>query len=130
MRRLKPGMDLLERADQELTPEIFRPHIGQIFSFESGDEGQSKPARAFDLELVEVNASGRRRTNGGIAKGIRAEPFALLFILHGPEPLGRGLHRLVHERFSPSELFLSRVVAPQRAGRDGPGAVYYEAVFG
>lgn len=113
---------------QEFTPEAFLSHIGQVFSLESNETSQGEFRQPFKLELVEVNTHGMRAASG--KSEIRREPFSLLFILQGTMPLGRGLHRLVHEQFALSELFLSRVVAPQRAEQDGAGAVYYEAVFG
>ena len=94
------------------TAETFEPYVGQVLTFDPG---------GVQLELLKIS----RRNPGQLPDGFR-EPFALLFTLRSAEQLGKGLYRIVHDDFEPSEWLLTRVMAP---GRD-PRLAYYEAVFG
>jgi hypothetical protein len=94
------------------TADTFAPYVGQALVFD--------PA-GVQLELLKVS----RRNAGQVPAGFR-EPFSLLFVLRSAEPLGKGLYRIVHQDFEPSEWLLTRVMAP---GLD-PRQAYYEAVFG
>ena len=94
------------------TADTFLPYVGQVLTFDPG---------GVQLELLKVS----RRNPGQVPAGFR-EPFALLFVLRSAEPLGRGLYRIVHDDFEPSEWLVTRVMAP---GQD-PRLAYYEAVFG
>lgn len=120
----------MKEGIREFRPGTFRLHIGQVFRFEGLEGGENPSGETFELELVEVNTYGKSVMGGEPVDENRRESFSLLFILRGTTPLGRGLHRLAHEHFEPCELFLSRVVVPQRAVKDRPATVYYEAVFG
>jgi hypothetical protein len=94
------------------TADTFLPYVGQTLTFDPG---------SVQLELLNVS----RRNPGQVPAGFR-EPFALLFALRSAEPLGKGLHSIVHDDFEPADWFLTRVLAP---GRD-PRLAHYEAVFG
>lgn len=94
------------------TADTFTPYAGQVLTFDPG---------RVQLELLQIT----RRNVGQVPPGFR-EPFALLFMLHSGEQLGKGLYRIAHADFEPAEWFLTRVLAP---GRDSRQA-YYEAVFG
>lgn len=100
------------------TADTFSPYVGQVLTFKPSDLASGESAQ---LELLHVS----RRSSGPLPAGFR-EPFALLFALRSPQPLGKGLYEIVHEDFEPSAWLLTRVLAP---GRD-PRLAYYEAVFG
>jgi uncharacterized protein DUF6916 len=108
----------------EMTAEMWVPLVGEVFMFvpSAGDAGASAEPTA--LELLDVSQYASRTRSGN--QHPPREPFSLLFTLRSLTPLGKGLHRLVHEAFAPDDLLLSRVLVP---GRD-PRATYYEAVFG
>jgi hypothetical protein len=101
------------------TAELFLGRIGEVFRLTRSVESPGAVQASCELELIDVRR-GTRPTGARLR-----EPFALLFILRSRMPLGPGLHRLVHDAFAPDDLFLSRVVVPDR----DPRAIYYEAVF-
>src|SRR5215467_10885744 len=104
----------------QFTADIFAGYVGQIIEFErpgvSGDETTSRA----HMQLVEVS---RHR----IQKGLRREPFSLLFVMRGQSPLSYHLHRLHHPHFEACDLHLERVIAPKYQQAD-PAGMYYEAV--
>jgi hypothetical protein len=102
------------------TAELFVGRVGEVFRLMPSVESPDPALAPYELELIEVR---RGRTPAGATL---REPFALLFTLRSRTPLGPGLHRLVHDVFAPDDMFLSRVVVPER----DPRAIYYEAVFG
>ena len=102
------------------TAELFVGRVGEVFRLTPSVESPGAALAPYELELIDV-----RRGHNPAGATLR-EPFALLFTLRRGTPLGPGLHRLVHDGFAPDDLFLSRVVVPNR----DPRAIYYEAVFG
>jgi hypothetical protein len=113
----------------ELTAESFLPFEGQTLVFSRPAPKGSILSRTVALKLVKVDRHERvtrveARNAERYGKRARA-PFSLVLKLTGSEPLGDGLHRLVHRDFSGHQLFLSQV------GQPGPdGGLLYEAVFG
>src|SRR2546425_11668234 len=105
-------------AMEHYTAEVFESYVGQVFEFDPTADPQGDSGKRVQLELLEV-------TRSTPAPGYRP-PFALLFALRGPTPLGRGLHRVAHDDFEPCDWFVNRVVVH---GRD-PGTAYCQAVFG
>jgi hypothetical protein len=71
---------------------------------------------SLDLELVEVNDSGRQSSTQG------RSPFALLFKGDPDKGLPQQMYRIEHATLGAMELF----IVPVRADRDG---YYYEAIF-
>jgi len=113
----------------ELTAESFLPFEGQTLAFSRPVPKGSILSRTVELKLVKVEQHERvtrieAQNAGRYGKRARA-PFSLVLELTGSEPLGDGLHRLVHRDFSGHHLFLSQVGQP-RVG----SALLYEAVFG
>jgi hypothetical protein len=113
----------------ELTAESFLPFKGQTLVFSRPVPKGSILSRTVALRLVKVEqherVTGIEAQNAGrYGKRARA-PFSLVLKLTGSEPLGDGLHRLVHRDFSGHQLFLSQVGQPRP-----DGGLLYEAVFG
>ena len=102
----------------DFTSETFRPRVGEVFVFERPADQQEMSGGKVRLKLVDVTV---HKKIGGMSR----EPFSLLFTLETGPPLGRGLHKLLHQDFEQDEWFLGRV---QVLGRD-PKMAYYEAVF-
>jgi|SRR5262245_41052000 len=102
--------------------ELFIGRVGEVFRLMPSVTVPGAGPDPFELELIEVARRGRATADGPPLR----EPFSLLFSLRSRTRLGSGLFRLVHETFEPDDVFLSRVVVPDR----DPRAVYYEAVFG
>lgn len=118
-------------AIKDLTAEALQPYVGQRLPFERPAENERPANGHVALELWRVTA------NENIAKVEQQHPerytqrhrqsFSALFVLpQNEQPLGMGLHRMMHPDFEVEEWFLSRVFVP---GADSRKA-YYEAVFG
>jgi hypothetical protein len=113
----------------ELTAESFLPFEGQTLVFSRPVPKGSILSRTVELKLVKVDRHERvtrveAQRAGRYGKRARA-PFSLVLELAGSEPLGDGLHRLVHRDFSGHQLFLSQVGQPRP-----DGGLLYEVVFG
>lgn len=113
----------------EMTANSFQPYEGQQFLFARPRLGAAETSRSVELKLAKVTPHEhitRIESCDPATRGKRTrESFSLLFELKGGEPLGQGLHRLVHHDFSDCELFLSQVSGPR-----ADGSLLYEAVFG
>ena len=113
----------------ELTAASFLPFEGQTLVFSRPVPKGSILSRTVEMKLVKVEQHEKvtrveAQNAGQYGKRTRA-PFSLVLELQGSEPLGDGLHRLVHRDFSGHQLFLSQV------GQTRPdGGLLYEAVFG
>jgi hypothetical protein len=114
---------------QSVTAESFKPYEGQDFLFARPRAGAALFSRTVELKLAKVTPHehiSRLESREAATRGKRTrESFSLLFELKGGEPLGEGLHRLVHREFEGCEIFLSRVSRPRP-----DGTLLYEAVFG
>jgi hypothetical protein len=113
----------------ELTAESFLPFEGQTLVFSRPVPKGSILSQTVKLKLVKVDQHERvirveAQNAARYGKRTRA-PFSLVLELESSEPLGDGLHRLVHRDFSGHQLFLSQIGQPQVGG-----ALLYEAVFG
>jgi hypothetical protein len=113
----------------ELTAESFLPFEGQTLVFSRPVPKGSIFSQTVELKLVKVDRHERvsrieAKNAGRYGKRARA-PFSLALELAGGQPLGDGLHRLVHRNFSWHQLFLSQVGQPR-----SDGGLLYEAVFG
>jgi len=106
---------------QDYLAEMFFSYVGQVIEFDRPTDASGISGGRVALELLDV----RKPNTGAEAQGFR-KPFALLFALRSPEPLGRGLHRIAHADFEPDDWFITRVLVPGRY----PDVAYYEAVFG
>ncbi len=117
----KPGL-------RELTADMFRSAVGQIFVFRRPAEQQTISGGIVELRLVEVKSLVSARgssSDSGLAKF--RDPFSLLLeLVEGIPPLGPGLHRIEHPDFLPEDWHVGRVHV---VGGD-PKKAYYEAVFG
>ena len=121
----------MKLAIQDLTAETLQPYVGRTLPFERPAENGDAASAQVTLELWRVTA------NENITKMEQEHPerypqrrrqsFSALFILpQNEQPLGMGLHRMMHPDFEVEEWFLSRVLVP-----DGDRKrAYYEAVFG
>jgi hypothetical protein len=112
-----------------LTAESFLPLEGQTLVFSRPVPRGSILSQTVELKLVKVDRHERvtrveAQDAGRYSKRARA-PFSLVLELSGSEPLGDGLHRLVHSEFAGHQLFLSQVGQPRP-----DGGLLYEAVFG
>ena len=116
---------------KDLTAEALQPYVGQRLPFGRPAENEHVESGEVALELWRVTA------NENITKMEQEHPerypqrrrqsFSALFVLpQNEQPLGMGLHRMLHPDFEVEEWFLSRVFVP---GADSRKA-YYEAVFG
>jgi len=114
---------------QDVTADSFRPYEGRELVFARPVADRRVFSRSVELKLAKVTAHERiaRIESRNPAKyGKRSrESFSLLFELKDAEPLGEGLHRLVHGDFEGCQLFLSQVSKPRP-----DGTLLYEAVFG
>jgi hypothetical protein len=114
---------------QDLTAESFRPYEGRDLVFARPVADRSIFSPSVRLRLVKVAAHehiARIESQDPAKYGKRSrESFSLLFELKGGEPLGEGLHRLVHGDFDGCQLFLSQISKPRP-----DGTLLYEAVFG
>jgi hypothetical protein len=114
---------------QSVTVESFKPYEGQGFLFARPRVAAALFSRTVELKLAKVTPHehiSRLESRDPAARGKRSrESFSLLFELKGGEPLGEGLHRLVHRDFEGCEIFLSQVSRPRP-----DGTLLYEAVFG
>ena len=121
----------MKLAIKDLTAETLQPYVGQKLPFGRPAENQQGATTPVTLELWQVTA------NDKISKAEQEHPerypqrrrqsFSALFVLpQNEQPLGMGLHRMMHPDFEVEEWFLSRVLVP---GADSKRA-YYEAVFG
>jgi Domain of unknown function (DUF6916) len=113
----------------ELTAESFLPYEGRDLVFSRPVSGREVFSRSVVLKLVKVTTHERTlqiesQHPGRYQKRLR-KPFSLTLDLQGGEPLGEGLHRLIHKDFSGCQLFLSQVSQPRP-----DGTLVYEAVFG
>jgi hypothetical protein len=106
----------------DLTVEMFVPLVGKTLVFERPAHPDASPVNAVRMKLLEAK-------RGVKSPAVRREPFSLLFALQDQPPLGLGLHRLLHPDFEPSDLLITRVIAPKYQAVD-PEGMYYEAVFG
>ncbi len=123
-----PGLKRAKQKLQELTAESFLPFEGRDLVFARPVTGGGVFSRTVELKLVKVTTHERvleiESRNPALAGKRARKPFSLAFELRG-EPLGEGLHRLIHKDFSGCEIFLSRVSRPRP-----DGTLLYEAVFG
>jgi hypothetical protein len=114
---------------QDLTAESFRRYEGQNLVFSRPAAAGAILTRTVTLKLAKVSTHERVaqievRNPEKYAKRDR-ESFSLLFELAGGEPLGNGLHRLLHPDFAGHQLFLAQISRPRT-----DGTRLYEAVFG
>ena len=114
----------------ELTAGSFQPYEGQDFVLARPVAAGAIFSRSVELRLAKVAVHGRvaqiesRNPARYLGKRTR-QSFSLHFELQGGEPLGDGLHRLIHRDFVGCQLFLSQVSKPRP-----DGTLLYEAVFG
>jgi hypothetical protein len=97
-----------------LTADAFAARVGEEFVFEGA-------AGVVRMKLVSLARFPRHELTD-------REPFSIIFVLKGQDPLGLGLHRLVHPELEPFDMFLSRVMVPRLQKAD-PDGMFYEAVF-
>lgn len=114
---------------RNVTVEAFQPYEGQLFLFARPRAGSAVFSKAVELKLAKVAPHEhitRIESRDAAIRGKRSrESFSLLFELKRGEPLGEGLHRLVHRDFEGCEVFLSQISRPKP-----DGTLLYEAVFG
>jgi len=124
-----PGLKRAKQNLQDLTAESFLPFEGRNLVFARPVAGGGVFSRTVELKLAKVTTHERvleiESRNPALADKRARKPFSLAFELRGGEPLGEGLHRLVHKDFSGCEIFLSRISRPRP-----DGTLIYEAVFG
>ena len=117
----------------DCTADHFLPYEGSRFLFVRPPDEEGNIGDPVELELIEVRRYAPRRASDSAptlsCPVTQRDAFALLFVVQKGEPLGNGLHRLIHEGFEPCDLFLSRVVVVE-PGRANDGRTYYEVVFG
>lgn len=113
---------------QDLTAESFRPYEGRDMVFSRPVAGGGIFSRSVAMKLAKVTTHEHitqiESRNPAIYGKRSREPFSLVFELKGGEPLGDGLHRLIHKDFEGCQLFLSEISQPRP-----DGTVVYEAVF-
>lgn len=113
----------------ELSAEALRPFVGKKLEFQRPVEDAHITNGRVELELMRVTVpeSALKIPQSAAETSARRVSFSALFVLAPDgQPLGMGLHRLMHPDFEPEEWFLSRVYVP---GEDMRRA-YYEAIFG
>jgi hypothetical protein len=114
---------------RNVTAESFEPYEGQQFLFARPPAAPAVFSKTVELKLAKVSPHEhitRIESRDAATRGKRTrESFSLLFEMKGGEPLGEGLHRLVHRDFEECEILLSQVSRPRP-----DGTLLYEAVFG
>ncbi len=124
-----PGWKCAKQNLQDLTAESFKPFEGSdlVFSRPVASGGIFSRTVAMKLAKVTTHEHVTRveAQNPRIYGKRSREPFSLVFELKGAEPLGDGLHRVIHRDFEGCQLFLSQVSQPRP-----DGTLLYEAVFG
>jgi len=114
----------------DLSAEALQPYIGQRLVFQRPAGEEHITGGRVELELMRVTVSEGASKEAADPERYpkrKRVSFSALFVLpEGAQPLGMGLHRLMHPDFEAEEWFLSRVMV-----RDGDvRRAYYEAVFG
>lgn len=130
-------------ALESLTPEVFEPHVGEIFraryqQFENARThvqplhvGSQRDATAFvELKLVEVTRYPQLKEREGGFDYRPREPFALLFEGPSDPTLISAEHTIHHAQLGAGRLFLNPVQAALRPPAESPSDVrFYETTF-
>jgi hypothetical protein len=122
---------LAKLAIKDLTAEALQPYVGQQMRFGRPAENEPAAGGHVTLELWRVtaheNITNAEKEHPERYPQRRRQSFSALFVLpQNEQPLGMGLHRIMHSDFEVEEWFLSRVLVPSGDNK----RAYYEAVFG
>jgi len=111
----------LVTGTKPLNADEFEPRVGEEFVFARPANPSGSTAGVVRMRLASIARLPRHDLTD-------REPFSVIFVLKDQDPLGMGLHRLLHPELEPFEMFLSRVMVP-RLQRADPAGMFYEAVF-
>jgi len=98
-----------------LTADAFEARLEEEFVFGRPEGGEAR------LKLISLRRLPRHELTD-------REPFSMIFVMKDQEPLGPGLHRLLHPDLESFDMFISRVTVPRLQKAD-PAGMFYEAIF-